>query len=98
MNQYFTEFLNYRIDNIMNNLKNVNSEYAISYEKSGELLKDIDPIIMRNKDITISAENCANFREYLDEEVTQNAIIQQELYKNGYIDCVKLLKMLGVLA
>ncbi|MDP4120542.1 MAG: hypothetical protein Q8876_05750 [Bacillota bacterium] len=97
MSLYVSDYLNFRIDEIAQNLRKTNSEYALAMEKSEELMENIDPIIHSERGITICAGDCLDFQEFLEHEFTSTAIMQQELYKQGYLDCVKLLKMLGVL-
>lgn len=97
MSLYVSGYLDSRIEEIAQNLRKTNSEYALAMEKGKELMENIDPIIHSERGITISAGDCLDFQEFLKQEFTSTAIIQQELYKQGYLDCVKLLKMLGVL-
>lgn len=53
---------------------------------------------MQNEsDMSISAGDCINFREYFEQELEAAAIMQKEVYQQGYLDCVKLLLMLGIL-
>ncbi|MDP4119550.1 MAG: hypothetical protein Q8876_00625, partial [Bacillota bacterium] len=97
MNLYVSDYLNFRIDEIAQNLRKTNSEYALAMEKSEELMENIDPIIHSERGITINDGDCLDFQEFFEHELTSTTIMQQELYKQGYLDCVKMLKMLGVL-
>lgn len=81
----------------MGKLREENAEYAVALKKASELFANIEPIIESERQITISAMDCLNFREFLDQELTVNAAIEGQLYRQGYLDCVKLLSMLGVL-
>ena len=47
--------------------------------------------------MSISAGDCINLREYFEQELEAAAIMQKEVYQQGYLDCVKLLLMLGIL-
>lgn len=91
-------YLTARIEEISQEVKENNGEYAKALAKAKELLENIHPIIHSTKDISITAGDCLDFQEFLENEFTSSAIIHQELYKQGYLDCVKVLKMLGVLA
>ena len=71
----------------MQNLRKINSEYALAAEKSRILYDKIDPVI----------NECNDLKEFLDHEFTKAALTQQQLYKQGYLDCVNLLKMLGLI-
>ena len=47
--------------------------------------------------MVFSAGDCTNFREYFQLEMEAAAIMQRELYQQGYLDCVSLLVKLGLL-
>jgi len=95
----FSEFIVGRIDEIASDLRKTNAEYALAIDKSSRYYESLEPIIMSTtEEYTISHGDCLNFKEFLDEELASAAIMQQELYRRGYLDCVKLLRMLGVLA
>ncbi len=98
MSMFISEYFDLRIEEIAQDLKKANSEYALAAEKSKELMENIDPILRCDKDIIISAGDCLDFQEYLGHEFACAAVLQQELYKQGYLDCVRLLKTLGVIA
>ena len=97
MSLYVSDFLDGRIDDIMQDLRNTDSEYALSLEKSRHLHNDVEPILNSKKELLITEGDCLKFRELLEQEFTMTAIMQQEIYKKGYLDCVKVLKMIGVL-
>lgn len=58
------DFLDSRIDEIMDTLRGSNVEYSSAFEKSRELLNHIDPILRSETDLTMHAEDCDNLREY----------------------------------
>jgi hypothetical protein len=94
----FSEFIASRIDDITKNLRKTNAEYALASDKLTRLYKRIHPIITStSEELTISHGDCMDFQQLLDEELTSAAIMQQALYEQGHLDCVKLLRMLGVL-
>ena len=94
----FSEFISGRIDDISQDLRKTNTEYALATDKLTRLYENIHPIITStSEELTISRGDCIEFQQFLNEELTSDAIIQQALYKQGYLDCVQLLKMLGVL-
>ena len=97
MNLDVSDFLDSRIEEIVRNLRETNSEYALAAEKNKELIMHIDPIIHHEDPITISAEDCMDFREFFENDFTCAAILQSELYRQGYRDCVELFGMLGIL-
>ena len=96
MSLYVSDFLDSRIDDIIKNLRETNGEYAIAVEKCKGLHENIDPIVYREEDITISGGDCMDFKGLFEHEFNMTAIMQQELYKQGYVDCIKLLKMLEI--
>lgn len=98
MSLYVTDFLDGRIEEIVRTLRKTDSEYALAVEKRKALYDDIDPILHHERDITISAGDCLNLLEFIELEFTITAHLQQALYRQGYLDCVKLLTMLGLLA
>ena len=87
MSLYVSDFLDGRIEDIVQNLRKTNSEYAFAVEKSRILYNKIDSVI----------NNCEDLKDFLDSEFTKAALTQQELYKRGYLDCIKLLRMLGLI-
>jgi len=97
MNLYVSDFLDGRIDDIMKDLRKTDGEYANAMEKTKDLYSNIESIIKSKKEILITGKDCSSFEELLDQEFTRTAIMQQKLYKQGYLDCVNLMKMLGVL-
>ncbi|MPN48281.1 hypothetical protein SDC9_195887 [bioreactor metagenome] len=97
MNLQVSEYLGFRIEEIAKNLRSTNSEYALAMERSKELMENIDPIMNSERNITISVGDCLDFQEFLECEATSASILQQELYKQGYLDCVQLFRMLGIL-
>ncbi len=99
MSLYISDFLDGRIEEVAQNLHKTNTEYALSMKKISQLMENINPIVMStNEELTISHSDCLDFKEYMHEEFICTAIMQQTLYWQGYLDCVKLLRMLGVLS
>ena len=87
MSLYVSDFLDGRIEEIVQNLRKTNSEYAFAAEKNRILYDKIDGVI----------NECAYLKEFLDHEFTKTALTQQKLYEQGYLDCVKLMRMLGLI-
>ena len=90
-------FLDSRIEEIAQALRQNNGEYLLAAEKRKALFRSIEPILRSETERTVSAEERANFRQYFDQDFIVKASLQQELYRQGYWDCVKLLTMLGLL-
>ena len=91
-------FLNSRMDFIFANLLQNNVEYALTYRRYGHLCELTDPVVCQRKDIEISGEECDSFIERAEQRNVLESICQRECYKQGYRDCITLLKMLGALA
>ena len=96
MNLYVSDFLNDRIDEITQDLLRTNGEYALAVEKSKKLMENINPIIHCKREIVICASDCIDFKEFLECEGSSAAILREELYKQGFLDCVELLKGIGI--
>lgn len=86
-----------RINEIQQELYQKNGKYALATEICRHFYETIDPIIKFDRDITISKGDCHMFRDFLEYDAEKNAILEQELYQQGYRDCIKLLATLGVL-
>ena len=93
------QFMISRIEDKLRNLREINGEYALAHNKAKELIDCIDSIILNKKEeLILSHSDCLNFKEFMDSQFTEEAICQEELYRQGYLDCIVLLKQLGVLA
>ena len=91
-------FLNNRMDEIFTGLLQTNAEYALTYRRYEHLCELTDPVVCQRKDIEISGEECDSFMERAEQRNVLESICQRECYKQGYLDCITLLKMLGALA
>lgn len=94
MNELVSDFITNRIEEIQQNLRKTNGEYALALKSNQALLVEIGYILRHKGDLIISEGDCTNFRHFLDNDCIANAIMQQELYKQGYLDCIQLLGML----
>lgn len=97
MDAIMREYLWRRLDEIICGLKNTNPHYALANDICSRLYEAIDPIITHRGELTICAGDCANISDYLEHETARDAIIQEALYLQGYLDCVQLLSMLKIL-
>ena len=87
-----------RIDMILRSLPHTNATYVLAEKKRSGLYELLDPILRSKEEITISPSDCENFREFVDREAEVESIAMEALYRQGYLDCVRLLRALGVLA
>lgn len=90
-------FFGGRIEEKLQSLLKENGEFVLAYAKSKELIDNINAIAHHDRDLTITPGDCADLKDFLEYEFIQSAIMQQELYTQGYLDCVKLLGMLGII-
>ena len=97
MQQATIGFIEDRIEAIAGTLRKTNGEYAQAVKIRKELHEKIDPIITSEKQLTLDKYDFADFREFLQQEFIIAAIEQPAFYKQGYLDCVDMLKQLGVL-
>ena len=98
MEKLLLHFRDDRINAVVRSLPEVNAEYAVADQNRKALRELLDPILDSPIPRTISPADCMNFREYLDQDACAEGIAQEELYRQGYRDCVYILRSLGVLA
>ena len=98
MDLFFSDFLFDRIEEILQDLLETNVEYVSSLEKIKTFYDILYPSSEKEKGTMLVPDDLKIFENLLNAETASAAIIQEELYKQGYIDCVKMLKTIGVLA
>ena len=86
MQNCVSKFIESRIEEISQALRKGNGRYALAAESSKLLYDSLEPIVQNEGDISISAGDCLNFREYFEQEFEATAIMQKELYRQGYLD------------
>lgn len=97
METLIRNFCDDRIDEVLWELPASNAEYAVAEEKRMGLYDALEPVFRAEGDIALSAQECENFRDYLDQDARAAGIANDVLYRQGYLDCVRLLRALGVL-
>lgn len=97
MRLHVTDFVDNRMEEIADNLIKTNGEYARAVKARKDALQKIDPLLVGEKDIVLKPEHCWDIQEYMKQDFTATAIEQRTFYRQGYLDCVDLLKCLGVL-
>ncbi|MDR1629310.1 MAG: hypothetical protein LBS36_03730 [Oscillospiraceae bacterium] len=90
-------FIDSRIEGVMHNLLKTNPEFALAAERCNALVKNFNFIISHDQDFMMTAGDCADLKKYLEQDFIQTTIMHEELYRQGYLDCVKLLSMLGLI-
>ena len=97
MNLFLDGYLSQRIDQISKTLLETNGEYARADHKRKVLWENVHPIMSGNTDIAISGGDRLDFSEYFEQLTIMSSIEKHILYRQGYMDCVKALKALGIL-
>ena len=97
MNEYLANFLEIRFSEILSELKQTNGEYAKAFQLRRQQYEKIDPLFNTDTDILLAECDRHDFQEYFESDFTVNAIEQQTFYTKGCLDCIKLLKSLGVI-
>lgn len=90
-----TPYFELRVKQILSELGEHCGEYAVAEEKCSFLYEVIEPLIKQRKEIQITPGDCMNIMDYIDSQNISLAICQQELYKQGFYDCISLLSGLG---
>ncbi len=88
----FFDFMSCMIEDTLSNLKSENEEYGRCMENKRNNVKKIGEIL--NK---LPSEDKKFMESYEMDAFNIAAIEQRHLYKQGYMDCIKLLKILGVI-
>ena len=93
----FSAFMYSRIESILTDLRKNHAGYAVAWTKRREHYDLIDPILRAEGSLTIAHGDCQNLRDDMEQDFITIAVMQEELYRQGYLDCVKLLRTVGVL-
>ena len=91
MSEWTNEFLDKRVEEITRELLEKDGRYAVAAEWCGLLFDNLASIVEREGDITISAGDCADFLDYFELDYAAEAILHRALYRQGYLDGIKLL-------
>ncbi len=92
-----TTCIDKRVTETLRRLEKTDGAYALAVEQSRELRWILDEIAGYGHDITISAGDCDNLNEYLTLQVQREDAASRAVYRQGFRDCVRLLKDVGVL-
>lgn len=88
----FQDFMSCMIEDTLLRLKTEDSEYGRHMENKKNSVKKIGEIL--NK---LPSEDKKFMESYEMDVFNISAIEQRHLYKKGYLDCIKLLKVLGII-
>ncbi len=88
----FQEFMSCMIEDTLSNLKAEDAEYGSCRENERNNVKKIGEIL--NK---LPSDDKKLMENHEEDVFNIAAIEQRHLYKQGYIDCIKLLKILGII-
>lgn len=86
-----------RIQETHDRLINKNKEYSTAAKENKELAK-LMPVFtkLESEETKISSKDCENFEKYMHNNFITAAIIEQETYKQGFRDCIWLMKYLKI--
>ena len=97
MHNAINEGLCVRMEEIIHSLADSNTRYALENDICSRLYASIEAIISPGGDISICSGDRANLRDFIDHISARDSIIQEALYRQGYLDCVTLLSALNII-
>lgn len=92
-----SDFLDDRIEEIYSNMRLTIPEYARANKLRKELFDIIDELMSGEHSGALKQNERQQLKEYMEHDFIATAIEQQQFYRNGYWDCVELLKYLKIL-
>ena len=90
MTHYEMQYLEDKIEEVLRNLRKSNSRYSAAAKNEGELYARIKNIIDSKGEIFISDAERDRIRELMEQEDDILPIVQAELYRQGYLDHMRL--------
>ena len=90
MKPYEWQYFDDKIEEILRNLRKSNSRYSAATKNEGELHARIKNIINSQGEIFISEAERDRIRELMEQEMDITPIVQAELYRQGYLDHMRL--------
>lgn len=97
MNLFSEAFLEKRIGQIRKDLLEKDIDYALTKHKYETLADQVDPILFGDTDLEITGGDRMNLNEFYELIELKSFLENLALYRQGYMDCIKVLKSLGVL-
>lgn len=79
-----------RIEDILRELRKNNSHYSEASKNEGELFARIKNIVGSKGEIFVSVAERDRITELMEQEEHVLPIIKRELYRQGYLDCMRL--------
>ena len=92
------DFVVARIEWVNQELWAKDSAYSAASAQSKELFSHISPLIDAKTEIPLTVCDQLNFQAYFENQLTINALFEENLYRQGYLDCICLLRTLGLFA
>ena len=86
-----------RIEEITDELRKTNSRYYKAFIKRKELCEIVSKVAGNKEDMTLTAADSQSLSRFFEHEFTIGAIEDIAFYKQGYMDCISILKELGVI-
>ncbi len=93
------QFMINRIEDIADELRKNNTKYYNSVNKRKELSKVLNKFtpIDAKEDVILTVKDIRDFNSLFEHDFNAKSIEEVELYKRGYLDCIAILKGLGVI-
>ena len=92
-----SDFVDKRMEEMRKDLSNSNCEYLSDAETCKNLYTIVEDILTSKGGITLSAQDCMDLGDYLEAKNSIHALFERLCYRQGYLDCVQLLSILGIL-
>jgi len=95
--QFLNGCLSQRIDQISQSLLKTNGEYAQADHKRKILYQNVHCLISGDTDLEITGGDRMDIKEYIEQVAIMASIEKHALYRQGYMDCVKVLNLMCIL-
>ena len=94
MEKIIDEFIRLRVDDVYRELSKRSVEFAMALHELERLQRELSPLLFCQTSLFITAGDCQALRECLEQETAVSAVLQQAMYRQGYLDCMELMRML----
>lgn len=97
MDLFSEVFLEKRVGQITKELLETNIDYALTKRKYETLADIVDPILFGDTDLEITGGDRMNLNEFFELIELKSFLENLALYRQGYLDCVRVFKELGAI-
>lgn len=89
------DYLETKVEDTLRLLRRTNKRYSAASETEGELYRRVKRITETNGDVVLLEEERHRINSLLEQWVDIMPTVYAELYRRGYLDCLKLVVSLG---